>query len=100
MEFSIDDIVRHEKGYFVATITDYSTQKVYILHNKWGSWRVGEAGAVSGYAPETISTNLAFVLQDRIKMMEKELEKAATVASNPFLDAKPVVNPFMTGAAI
>jgi hypothetical protein len=105
-EFGIESMVRHDKGFFIAEIIDYRTQDRISLHNRWGSWWIGDPFSKSGRAPETISKDLPFVLQDRLAIIKKELDK---ITSNPFATPNPflaqntgwgtVDNPFMSGAS-
>jgi hypothetical protein len=38
MEFSIDNMWRHDDGFFVAECTSYRTQEKFIAVDRWGSW--------------------------------------------------------------
>ncbi len=90
-EYAVDNVYKDDAGYFVAEVTDYRTQENVVLHNRWGSWLIGEPGGRGGKAPETISRNLPFDLQERIAVIKKRLDR---LTANPFVTA-PNDNPFM-----
>lgn len=92
-DFQILSFEKHG-AYFVATVQSYRDQEIYTVHNRWGSWMVGDhtkKGAPMREAA-TISRNLAPILADQRKTAQDRIDKLAK--SNPFL----AQNPFMAGA--
>lgn len=77
--------------YFVAQVQSYRDQQVYELHDRWGSWMVGDHTQKSAPMREAaaISRNLAPALQAEKAQVEARIKKLAE--DNPFL----ATNPFM-----
>lgn len=91
-EYAVDNVFRHEEGFFIAEVTCYRTQMSFKLHDRWGSWFISDDPmSHGGRAPETISRNLPFDLQERVAVIKKRLDG---LTANPFVTT-PSNNPFM-----
>lgn len=91
LDFKITAMSRHHAGYGVATVVSFRDQQEYTVHNRYGSWMIGDPES-RGVMRETavISPNLAGWLQDRWKDEKHPL---------PQMDAPKPVNPFIKKAA-
>lgn len=87
-EFKILSLKRHSGGFGVAVVKSFRDQNEYTLHNRYGSWMVGDPDS-KGTMREAavISGTLAAALQ------EHWTDKKVTIE-----DMKPV-NPFIRKAA-
>lgn len=91
LDFKIRSMARHSDGYAVAKVISFHDQQEYTVHNRYGSWMIGDP-EVRGVMREAavISPSLAPWLQDRWKDDKHPL---------PQMDAPKPVNPFIKKAA-
>lgn len=98
LDYKIMGMRRTEEGFLVATVHSNRDQQEYEVHNRWGSWIVGDVRRSGGREAAVIAPSLAAALQDyaaRGRGIEAAPEK-----KNPFIaKAKKADNPFIKKAA-
>ena len=100
MEYKIEKMRSTEAGYQVATVTSFYDQKTYTLHNRYGSWFIGDPSEKHSVmrAPETISPDLPFDLQEYKNKSNGRNVEAAPPKPNVFIKKAAKPNPFVAKA--
>lgn len=99
LDFEIKELYRRQEGFCVAVVLSYHDQQEYTLHNRFGSWMIGDPVArTTMREAAVISRHLAEVLQHRVKSAGDKLPTQGR--RNPFLEKKAKKpNPFIAKAA-
>jgi len=105
LSYKILDMRRHSDGFCVARVQSYRDQGEYTLHDRFGSWMVGNPNMKDSPMREaaTVDRDLAFGLQEYKRKHKIQLARPGGSTSNghkpnPFILAAAKKNPFIAKA--
>jgi hypothetical protein len=104
LDYTIMGMRRTEEGFLVATVHSNRDQQDYEVHNRWGSWIVGDVNRSGGREAAVIALSLAAALQnyasrgkgiEAAPKKENVFIKKAKQADNPFIKKAAKTNPLI-----